>query len=137
MSDSYRDLHGDAYKEWRDQTTDEFIQLQRRAFLAGFEAAADESQNFRHLRQWLEEQRDSANQQWKETDDTMSRVRGMAFSEVLVKLHEMGCAPKDAAETGTEPADCSIQRHCNECGRRLGAGYLCDECDTVEVHDGE
>jgi len=23
--------------------------------------------------------------------------------------------------------------HCRECGRNLGAGYLCDDCDRVEV----
>lgn len=23
---------------------------------------------------------------------------------------------------------------CRECGAELGAGYLCDTCDTVEVH---
>jgi len=40
MSDSYRDLHGDAYKEWRDERADEFAEIQRRAFMAGFEAAA-------------------------------------------------------------------------------------------------
>jgi len=22
--------------------------------------------------------------------------------------------------------------HCRECGQGLGAGYLCDDCDTVE-----
>jgi len=22
---------------------------------------------------------------------------------------------------------------CRECGERLGAGYLCDDCDTLEV----
>jgi len=25
--------------------------------------------------------------------------------------------------------------HCRECGRDLDAGYLCDDCDTVTVHD--
>lgn len=24
---------------------------------------------------------------------------------------------------------------CRECGKGLGAGYLCDDCDTVEVLD--
>jgi hypothetical protein len=23
--------------------------------------------------------------------------------------------------------------HCRECGEALGAGYLCDDCDCVEV----
>lgn len=31
----------------------------------------------------------------------------------------------------TEPSP-----HCRECGEELGAGYLCDECDTLEVENG-
>jgi hypothetical protein len=96
MSNGYRDLHGDAYKEWRDEQADKFVQLQRRAFLAGFEAAADESREFRHLRNWLEEQRDQAHQKYEERDDEMMFARQMAFKEVLVKLHEMGNAPESA-----------------------------------------
>jgi len=98
MPDAYRDLHGDAYKDWRDERADEFAEVQRRAFLAGFEAAADESQSFRHLRQWLEEQRDEAKQtaERRDDDDRMMTVRAHCFSEVLVKLHEMGCAPESA-----------------------------------------
>ena len=98
MSDSYRDLHGDAYAEWRDERADEFAAIQRRAFLAGFEAAADESESFRHLREWLEEERDASKQ--RDTDaedgDRMHRIRANTFSEVLVKLHEMGCAPEES-----------------------------------------
>lgn len=92
MADAYRDLHGDAYKEWRDESADEYVQAQRRAFLAGFEAAADEAENFRLLRQWLEEQRDEAAE--RAADDQMMNTRRMTFREVLVKLHEMGCAPE-------------------------------------------
>lgn len=92
MSNSYRDLHDDAYREWRDERADEFAEVQRRAFKAGFEAAAAESQNFRHLRQWLEEERDEAGE--KAPEDDMMHVRQLTFSEVLVKLHEMGCAPE-------------------------------------------
>lgn len=99
MSNSYRDLHGDAYKEWRDQAADQFVQLQRRAFLAGFESAADESQNFRHLRQWFEEQRDEAMRKYEERDgDDMMFARQMVYKEVLVKLHEMGNAPEDCTD---------------------------------------
>lgn len=96
MTGSYRDLHGDAYKEWEEERSEEFAELQRRAFLAGFEAAADESQNFRHLRNWLEEQRDDAKRQYEESDheDDMAHIRSLTFSDVLVKLHEMGCAPE-------------------------------------------
>lgn len=103
MSDSYRDLHGDAYKQWRDETADEFVQLQRRAVLAGFEAAANESQNFRHLRQWLEEQRDEAMRKYEERDDDqMAFTRQMTFKEVLVKLHEMGNEPEHVRGDGDD-----------------------------------
>lgn len=99
MSDSYRDLHGDAYKEWRDERADKFVQLQRRAFLAGFEAAADESREFRHLRTWVEEQRDEAARKEQEREDGhMMTARRMAFSELLVKLHEMGNPPEEDAD---------------------------------------
>ncbi len=91
MSNSYRDLHNDAYQEWRDERADEFAAIQRRAFKAGFEAAAKESQQFRHLRQWLEEQRDDAEQQYEERDDDMQFARRLVFIEVLTKLSEMGC----------------------------------------------
>lgn len=98
MPDEYRDLHGDAYSEWRDERADEFAGIQRRAFLTGFEAAADEASEFRHLRTWLEEQRDEAaeKRQRSEDGDSMMHARELAFSEVLVKLHEMGCAPEEA-----------------------------------------
>lgn len=106
MSDSYRDLHGDAYKEWRDERADEFTEIQRRAFLAGFEAAADESETFHHLRNWLEEERDDAKRQYDESDgdDHMMHTRYLTFRDVLVKLHEMGCAPEPADSEGGETA---------------------------------
>jgi len=98
MSDGYRDLHGDAYNEWRDERADEFAAIQRRAFLAGFEAAADESETFRHLRNWLEEERDEARRKYEEREDDMMFARSLAFRDVLVKLHEMGCAPEGVTE---------------------------------------
>lgn len=95
MSDGYRDLHTDAYKEWRDEMADDFQAIQRRAFLAGFEAAAGESQNFRHLRRWLEEERDEAREKHeKREDDASMAARQFAFVDVLMKLDEMGCAPE-------------------------------------------
>ena len=94
MTDSYRDLHGDAYREWRDNRADEFAEVQRRAFLAGFEAAADESAEFRHLRRWLEEERDDAKAKYDADDDDMMHTRYLTLRDVLVKLHEMGCAPE-------------------------------------------
>lgn len=27
------------------------------------------------------------------------------------------------------------EAECRECGTALGAGYLCDDCDTVEILD--
>lgn len=93
---SYRDLHGDAYQEWKEERSEEFAEAQRRAFMAGFEAAADEGKEFRLLRRWLEEQRDEAERQYEQDKDDMAMFgRKMAFSEVLVKLHEMGNAPED------------------------------------------
>ncbi len=29
--------------------------------------------------------------------------------------------------------DSAATDRCRECGRALGAGYLCDDCDRVEV----
>lgn len=99
MSDGYRDLHGDAYKEWKQHQADEYIQAQRRAFLDGFESAANESQNFRLLRDWLEEERDEAVRKYEESDgDEMMFARSLAFRDVLVKLHEMGCTPEEVGE---------------------------------------
>jgi hypothetical protein len=99
MSDGYRDLHGDAYKEWKQHKADEYIQAQRRAFLDGFESAANESQNFRLLRDWLEEERDEAHRKYEEREDDMMFARNLAFKEVLVKLHEMGCVPESDSES--------------------------------------
>lgn len=94
---SHRALHGDAYREWRDERAGEFAEAQHRAFLAGFEAAAAEGAEFRHLREWLEEQRDEASERVDaaDGDDRMMSVRSQTFSEVLVKLSEMGCRAED------------------------------------------
>jgi hypothetical protein len=32
------------------------------------------------------------------------------------------------------PCSRCAEDHCRECGRDLGAGYLCDDCDEVVVH---
>lgn len=95
MTDAYRDLHGDAWSEWRDEATKQFVQEQRRAFLAGFEAAADESEQFNLLRQWLEEQRDEAKERYDEHEEHSDFVQYHAYRDVLVKLSEMGCRPND------------------------------------------
>jgi hypothetical protein len=95
MTDGYRDLHRDAYRKWKQQAADEFIQAQRRAFLDGFETAAKESREFNLLRKWLEEQRDEADRRYREQDDDHALIRRMTFIEVLVKLSEMGCRPSE------------------------------------------
>lgn len=89
-----RDLHNEAYGEWKENRADEFAEIQRRAFKAGFEAAADESQNFQLLREWLERERDKAHKQYEETDNHNDFVRYMSFVDTLVKLSEMGCEPE-------------------------------------------
>jgi len=91
MTDSYRDLHGDAYKEWRENRADEFVGIQRDAFLAGFEAAASESKTFNLLREWVEEERDDRREQYKQTDEAGYEGEYFAYVNVLVKLSEMGC----------------------------------------------
>jgi hypothetical protein len=98
MSDGYRDLHDDSWREWKSERADEFAEIQRRAFKAGFEAAADESQNFRQLRQWLEVQRDEAMENYEESgqEDDFMHIRAIAFRNVLVKLSEMGCMPEES-----------------------------------------
>lgn len=88
MTDQYRDLHTDAYRQWKAQAADEFVQAQRRAFLDGFESAAAEAKSFRLLREWVEEERDAA----RERGD-MGRYTAMV--DVLVKLSEIGCHPAE------------------------------------------
>jgi hypothetical protein len=95
MTDSYRDLHGDAYSEWKEQKATEYAENQRAAFMAGFEAAAQEGKEFRHLRTWLEEQRDEARERHEETGDSSDHAEYHAYVSVLVKLSEMGCDPTE------------------------------------------
>jgi hypothetical protein len=115
MTDSWRRLHDKAHAEWRDEQADEFAELQRQAFKAGFEAAAFESASFRLLREWLEEQRDESARKYDERGDDMHFARQMAFKEVLVKLSEMGCRPlPDDADTpgdGPDPLQELHQRY--------------------------
>lgn len=94
MSD--RKLHTKPYSEWREHAADEYAQAQRRAFLDGFETAANEAQEFQLLREWLEQQRDKERELHEEQEDDMTHfVRHLAFKDVLVKLSEMGCRPED------------------------------------------
>jgi len=91
MTDQYRDLHTDAYRQWKAQAAGEYVQAQRRAFLDGFESAAAEAESFRLLREWIEEERDAA----EERDDF---ARYTAMVDVLVKLSEMGCHPSEGGD---------------------------------------
>lgn len=96
MGNSYRDLHGDAYSEWKEEKATEYAQNQRDAFLAGFEAAAKEGEGFRHLRNWLEEQRDEEKRLHEDReDDSTHFVRYLTFCDVLTKLSEMGCRKEE------------------------------------------
>jgi hypothetical protein len=98
VNDAHRDPHTDAYREWRDEQADEFATLQHQAFLAGFEAAAEESENFRHLRRWIEDQRDDARQRHDESRDVEHLTEYHAYVAVLVKLSEMGCGPEEVED---------------------------------------
>lgn len=89
MTDRFRELHEDVYSEWKEDKADEFAAEQRRAFIAGFEAAANESQNFNHLREWLEKERDEACGEYTEKDDNRAIVRYHAFVDMLTKLDEI------------------------------------------------
>ncbi len=122
MTDRFQELHEDVYSEWKEDKADEFAAEQRRAFIAGFETAASESQNFNHLREWLEEQRDEAREEYEETDDSEALARYHAFIDVLVKIDEIGCAPNDESELDTEteqidrePTYVRQAVHCSEC----------------------
>lgn len=86
-----RDLHDAAYQDWRDERADEFAGIQHRAFKAGFEAAVKESRQFNELREWLEAERDRAQERHKATGDIDYFARRMAFVDVLTKLAEIGC----------------------------------------------
>jgi hypothetical protein len=51
------------------------------------------------------------------------------------------CDDRGRATLGSEYANERVFVHvapvaeCRECGIDLGAGYLCDECDELEIHD--
>jgi len=93
-----KELHGKAYKQWRDETADGFVQAQRKAFLAGFEAAADESETLSLLREWAEQERDKAAAEYKDKDDSSFLFYKQAYTDILVKLHEMGNIPESAKD---------------------------------------
>jgi hypothetical protein len=105
MNDSFRSLYHDSYRDWKENQADEFAAIQRKAFIAGFEAAVDESQNFNQLRQWLEEQRDEARKAYDKHEGNvdMHYTRYTAFVDVLTKLSDMGCMSKTENEVGSEP----------------------------------
>jgi len=94
-----KDLHAEAYSEWKENAADGYIQAQRRAFLNGFETAAKESEQFNLLREWLEQERDKRAEKYKESDDTIHFAMRQAYTDVLVKLHEMGNIPESAEDS--------------------------------------
>ena len=106
-----RDLHTDAYKEYREEAADEYAQATRKAFLAGFEAAVSESEQFQLLRNWLQSERDIAMD--RAEDDPTMVARRYTMIDVLVKLSEMGCKPNDD-EAVTRPE--SRRKICPKCG---------------------
>ena len=79
-----------AYQDRRDEYADEYAQAQRQAFIDGFEAAAQEAQEFRELREWAEEQRDKAEARYHRHDYTFNSAQREAYLDVLVKLSEIG-----------------------------------------------
>jgi len=91
MSDQYRKLSKEHYHEWKNTKATEYMENQRAAFIAGFEAAASEAEEFRELRKWLEEERDKARSDHDDSGDKLQFARYMAFVGVLKKLSEMGC----------------------------------------------
>jgi hypothetical protein len=91
MSDQYRKLTKGHYHEWKNTKATDYMENQRAAFIAGFEAAASEAEEFRELRKWLEEERDKAKSNHDDGGDKLEFARYMAFVDVLIKLSEMGC----------------------------------------------
>lgn len=83
-------LQENGYQDWKDETTEEFVACQRKAFLAGFETAVDESEEFHLLREWLHEEREEAGHKYDETGDIEWLGRKMALNDVLTKLSAMG-----------------------------------------------
>lgn len=125
MTDRFRELHRGAYDEWKEDEADEFAAEQRRAFVAGFESAANESQNFNHLREWLENERDEAREKYEETDDIDDVARWHAFIDVLMKIDEIGCAPNDETEIDTETEQ--IDRE----SIYVKQAVTCSECESA------
>lgn len=84
-----------AWQERRDEAADEYTQSQRQAFLDGFEAAVREAEEFRQLRNWLEDRRDHRAEENARTDNSVHLAMRMAYTNVLVKLSEVGCRSED------------------------------------------
>lgn len=84
-----------AAREHAEERAEEYAQAQRQAFLDGYEAAMVESETMAGLREWLETQRDTATEQYQETDDDRHLIRRLAFISVLTKLSEMGFRSED------------------------------------------
>lgn len=98
-----RNLHHGIAAEERETYADEYGQAQRRAFLDGFERAMSEDESMQELREWLEEKRDEAKRHHEQTGDAGDLARHLAYSNVLVRLSEMGCEPEqDGGDSDAE-----------------------------------
>jgi len=87
---------------------DEFAEVQRQAFLAGFQAGIEEADSMAQLREWLESQRDEADRRYQNSDESDDLARKLAFKNTLVKLHEMGCAPDELRSASTDTRHCRL-----------------------------
>ena len=82
-------------RETAYERADEFAEVQRRAFLAGFQAGIEEADSMAQLREWLEAQRDDADELYDQLGDDTDFARRQAFRNTLTKLCEMGCHPDE------------------------------------------
>lgn len=84
-----------AWRERRDEAADDYVQAQRQAFLDGFKAAVREAEEFRQLREWLEDRRDERAAEHERTGDSLHLAMRMAYTNTLVKLSEVGCRSEE------------------------------------------
>jgi len=90
-----REVDDMAYDEWKEHAADEYTQAQRRAFKAGFEAAAKEADGFEHLARWVRNERDEAREQYDEHGNHEDIARYYTLLDVLGKLVAMDAYPLD------------------------------------------
>jgi hypothetical protein len=78
-----------------EERADEFASATRESYLQGFTDACQEANTLRVLRSWAEEQRDQAREMYDETGEHEDLVRYHTYVELLIKIAEMGCLPRD------------------------------------------